>query len=228
MPIYLRKLLSRFVRFDIDAYFWFRRDITNLVETAKIPIDLQQDGWHIREVDLECKADIQMLTQLWLIAFPSYRHESRVHKELERANKNGERCWVTANKIEFGAMTWTGFSDNFMFSTIGACIKKSCEMVDISEAYVGYRSYVLPKLRGYKLTATMSQSKVIAAQKAGCKTKHAFVGVKNFASVHNSLIQDDEYKLYYHVTIEILSHKWHIFPNLSKESWTPCGKNKIK
>jgi hypothetical protein len=182
-----------------------------------LPEKLVNDGWTVREVDFQSENDFSSISNLFFEAFPQYGTLEKAQKELRTAIARRDICFVLANDERFAAMVWLGFEKNRMIQSVGRFIE------DKHKAAVDHRSYVSPDLRGFGVQKIINNQLSIKAKSLDIEWLYGFVGAKNTASINNCMKAFDEWRIVYHLTIELPFMKMHLFPKLKQESWQATG-----
>jgi hypothetical protein len=206
------KFTQRIFHWDLDAYMCFRKKPSSK-STFPLTEKLVNDGWIIREVDFTSTEDLEKVVHLFLEAFPKYRTLKGARCEIESAIKRKDLCFVLANTERFGAMVWLGLEDNGMMQSVGMFIEQQ------RQAAVDHRSYVSPDFRGFGVQKTINNQLTVKAESLGIEWIYGFVGAKNTASINNCMKAFQEWRIVYHLTIEIPFVKRHYFPKLKHEHW---------
>jgi hypothetical protein len=207
----LRGFIDRLFKLDIDAYYLFRDDFSSL---GDIPDAMHANGFEFILCDSAESLVFDGLSDLWIAGgYHGCGHRDKVVEFLVDAFGRGDICLlVLANGVPAGMM-WASGPRSRLLSKFAACVANDCTRFTI------HRTYIAPQFRGKGLQRSMNWFLKVRMAERGFKGSYGFVGPKNLASVSNNMKTCQEYKLIYHLTIEVLSKKFNFYPKFRVEPW---------
>ncbi|MEX0729848.1 MAG: hypothetical protein WED00_11535 [Aquisalimonadaceae bacterium] len=200
---------------DLDAYVLFRSDLTGAAAPWSQHDDIT-DGLVIRELDGTNETDVHNLAKL---TYPHQTNEER-RGQLSRLSTqlgNGERCFVAVAETDIVAMQWIAGPKSAVFKGFGAMLRNA------AKRSLFHRTFVREDFRGRKLQRRIDSYMKKTLKNEGIETTYTFVGVRNFASIINCLRLNNEFRLIYHLSIDLPGlPKLNLYPKRSREPWRPC------
>ncbi|MCC5810380.1 MAG: GNAT family N-acetyltransferase [Ectothiorhodospiraceae bacterium] len=213
------KILNRLKRpmiWELDSYHNFKCKLqTSPFAEAPLESDLPA-GITLREINNEDHKLLHSLSQL--LSTPAARFPHPVTVEwLHSLFQQGERCFCA---IRDGSVIGLLMASptNGRFSEKFAAIVKS-----EAGSWVTNTAFVDPIYRGMGLHRFVSRFTKSRLKEAGGIYAYSFVGVHNLASAINTHQTNDEYRVVYHLSVDIpLARKMNLYPKINKENWRPC------
>jgi hypothetical protein len=211
----VRSILRRAFRFDLDAYFLFSDSLESglLAQSANLsPKNLTVDFYIV-----ERPAEDLLLIDLCKEGAYFGSTDQGIKKNLALNSGRVDRCIVAKHQDKYVAMSWVALGRNAEWPSFAQVplTKKSSGLLHLS--------YVKPEYRGHCLQRflDLQRKKLLAEQ--GFEQSVSFVGVNNFSSVRNSMACNENFKLMYHLSVEIPGlKKINFFPKWNQEHWKSC------
>ena len=207
------QLLKRLYFFNIDAYFLFRKDIS-------IPsgAEITDDSYSTREITSIEDPDFERLCVLWNEA---YHENDQVasntgRKELTELLMNGDVCCCLMYGQEPVGMGWLSMLNSQKLPDFSTCLK------GMTDAGLNHHDYITKRHRGKGLLSRIHYQQEKTLRQREKKQYYTFVGVNNFASVRQHFKTQDEYKLIYHVKIDIPFFSFNLYPSYRSSGWKSC------
>jgi GNAT superfamily N-acetyltransferase len=203
--------MDRVFNYWVDTYFLFRNYLldTNIDEIIALPV-----GYSIRLIKSVDDRSFESLVLLW----------DQAYKEKPGDAKNKVRSLLLQGDVCIGAfyqnsvigMTWSGEQAAIQRIAFANFLKKEkC-------AGIGHHDFVDVDHRGKGLQRALSSVRLKYAKEKGCHAYYVFVGVKNLSSIINLMRVFSEFKVVFHVKIDVPFFTFNFFPGARKEEWSQC------
>jgi hypothetical protein len=215
--ITLKRLRGLF-QYSLDAYFVFRSSLGESHQKADIEYPV---GYSVRELhSLEDEAG-ESLRELWQMAYEADTSQvsDRSRRTLAGLFADGDICCGLFHGDSLVGMDWVGFSGAIMRMHFSRFIKRE------QGAAIGHHTYITPAHRGFGLQRMTDAARRTSARAAGCSTVYVFVGVKNFSSLKNMFRSHEQYRLIYHLKIDLPMKTLDLFPAVQREPWQDCQRS---
>ena len=212
----LNKLLH-LVQFDLDAYFLFRTDLSSNAGPSlhNGPGELVCEVLDSHLVD---QSKIAALARLMLTAGLAGKDEQGARAVVEDRLRTGDACATAWDNGRCIGLAWVAGAQSSVYKRFAECAAR------IPGAVVLYQAYVDVAYRGRRVHVELDRVRKSYLRSLDVRETLTFVGVKNLASVRNSIRTNDQYKLVYHLAVKgprgIASN---FYPKWSQEPWTVCG-----
>lgn len=219
MNIFFR--LSRLVQVDLDAYFVFRDTLCGASGIG--PRDKQYrekcsgltftiiDQSHLNTAALD--ALIVLMQSGGLLSPDSKKAQCVIEQRL----KNGDACATAWDAYKVVGFFWMADKKSHVYKHFANCV------ANIRGSAVLYQTYVDSDYRGQRLQINLDRVSKEFFRSNGMAKTHTFVGVKNFASIRNSMRVNEEFKLIYHLSLKgPKGRSVNFYPKWSAEAWIPC------
>jgi hypothetical protein len=195
----------------IDTYFLFKKDLKDLKMEDK---NEDFDEYHFKDIRSIEDNYFKSLLNLWTHAYNVTQDTSEL--ELHNLFQDGDICHGLIYGDNVVGMTWSGQ-------------KKAIRRIDFANvlkneksAWIGHHDFISENHRGKGFQKSLSLIRMKNAKNKGCHYYYVFVGVKNFASIRNLMKVFPEYKLIFHIKIDVPLFSFNVFPGHRKEGWVAC------
>ena len=221
MRFVIRRLLSRLrrpLKLDLDAYLLFRSHLGQLQRGSSF-IENGDDGIQIAELGQESIEKVLGLItgtmNLQTVTDPGTR-DIAAHA-FEKRLSEGDRCFGAVVDDIFVGIRWVSFPGHSVYKSFAALVK------DEPDSCVFNGAYVSPEYRGRRIQIRLDAAMKRVLGRDGLETSFSFVGVHNFASIVNCLRCHDDYRLIYHLSVDLpFSPLLNFYPKQNVELWRPC------
>lgn len=207
--------IHQLFQYSLDAYFVFRSGLGGPRQEADIEYPA---GYSIRLLySLEDEAG-EALCELWQMAYEkdAIPVPGQARRSVARLFADGDICCGLFHGDSLVGMDWVGFSSAITRMHFSRFIKHE------QGASIGHHTYISFAHRGIGLQRMTDLARRDAALAAGCSAVYVFVGVKNFASLRNMFRSHEQYRLIYHLKIDLPMKTFDLFPAVRRESWQDC------
>lgn len=208
--------LRRLVQVDVDAYFIFR----NRLDADVGPGSGENDsgiGYTVIEQDKPDREALDKLIHLMQSAGLLSLDENQARQAVEQRFRNGDACAVAWDASRLVGFAWIAGTRSDVYDRFARCASR------IHGAVVLYQAFVETNYRGRGIHRRLDGARKAYLRSSGVEESITFVGVKNFASVRNSMRTNDQYKLIYHLAVKgPKGITGNFYPKWAGEPWTPC------
>ncbi len=207
--------MRKIFQYWTDTYFLFARDLEKEMEfDYRIP-----GGYSLIIIKSEKDVNLDSLCSLWAKAYHSSKNSLIVKNRVKSLIRRGDVCFCVLFQGKAVGMAWSGG-------------KKAIQEIDFAQilkreklAALGHHDFVDEEHRGHGFQKILSLSRVNYAKKNGFTKYYVFVGVKNAASLKNLAKVFNEYKIVFHLKIDIPLRTFNFFPGANRENWALCQEN---
>jgi GNAT superfamily N-acetyltransferase len=203
--------MKKIYMYWIDTYFLFRINLNENKIDEKIDLNGE---YSIVPIDSINDEHADSLSLLWCRAYEVTPEAGcRAVRDLFQ---RGDICLGLIYRNNVVGMTWYGQEmaiDRIDFAHI---LKKE------SRVGLAHHAFIVEDHRGKGLQRALYSEMFLNGRKRGCHFYYGFVGVKNFASVRNTMKSFAEYKVVFHVKIDVPFFTFNLFPGYRQEKWVAC------
>ena len=212
----LAKLAKSFFRYDLDAYFVFRDFLEHQAFSGADELSQSGRFWFAL---LDGSSDLKPLEELCVDGGYFGDDTNTVGHALFSQFTRGERCAGVFDDGRCVGMSWIAPADGNKWPSFAQIpgLGDRCGLV--------HMAYVRPAYRGNQLHRYLDVLRKHQLKREGKRTVVCFVGVKNFASIRSLMATNEEYRLVYHLTLDLaLLPKFSLFLKRRSEDWESCRK----
>lgn len=203
--------MSRFFNYWVDTYFLFRnKQLTNLSEE----IIKLHEGYDIKLIETFEDDYIDSLISFWKQSYS--KNDVLATNEVRSLLLRGDACIGVVCQNRVVGMTWCGGHVAIERIPFANILKKE------KNIGIGHHDFVDAGHRGKGLQRALSVVRLRYAHQKGCSAFYVFVGVKNIASVINLMKVFSEYKIVFHVKVDVPLISINLFPGFQREDWSQC------
>jgi hypothetical protein len=217
---FFTSLLNRYFKYYLDGYILFRQSIMSYTEFSKADV---KTGYQLSIIDNNSEDDLKArLVQLWNIAYYSNDNDKKSKVDVISNLNDGDICSVIIHNNKVVGMSWFGFEKASQRMDFSHIIKDEKQFV------LTHHHFNLPSCRGWGAQRVfLSYGVDYIRENYNKTTLFVFVGVRNFASIRNSLKAFTEYRLVYHLCIDIPFFKFNFYLKKHTNRWKVSKNSKI-
>lgn len=214
----LVRRIRRLVQLDLDAYFLFRTQLTANATKANGVGGTDADiSFALLDKNSGDSEALEGLKDAMQSASFLSADQEKAKAALTQRLRNGDACVVALADHQIIGFAWIAGQRSDVYNRFAACAKKMCG------AAVLYQAYVSPSFRGQGLHIQMDRTRKNYLRAADISQSLTFVGIRNFASIRNSMRENDQYKLIYNLVVKgPRGLTLNFYPKWAKEPWAPC------
>jgi len=209
---------SRYFKYYLEGYLLFKQEIDSV---EPVENDGLKSGYQLIIVTNDSKKETKSsLVKLWDKAYYSKMNIENSQKDVSRQLTDGDVCCAIVFDEKIVGMSWFGFKNASKRMDFANYLTEEKRFLLI------HHSFVLPSCRGWG-----AQRYILSYGVEFIKKNHeitnmfVFVGVRNFASINNRLKNFAEYRIVYHVNVNMPFINFNIYPKKYSNGWRSCEKN---
>ena len=205
MVISLSRLFRKLFYWELEAMFFFRKRISARGEAKG------EDNSDFRIVPMGNDLNDKQFRQL--VEFYRISNQAEFTESKLRVLLRDEVCFTAYHDEEIVGVVWLQAEPGEHAGLYWSLIEKMEKGALITKAYV------LEQFRGKRLQVRIQNRIKDSLANTDQVYVYSYVGVKNFASIINSLRANDEVRLIYCLHVESFGFGWNFFPKFRDEDW---------